>query len=55
MSTDACQNVESAEENEVLRAWKLHMEQVKKSTGKPECRIVVAGVMANFRRFLFTR
>lgn len=29
MSTDACQNVESAEENEVLRAWKLHMEQVK--------------------------
>ncbi len=45
MSTDACQNVESAEENEVLRAWKLHMEQVKNSNRKPECRIVVAGVM----------
>ena len=29
MSKDACQNVESAEENKVLRAWKLHMEQVK--------------------------
>lgn len=29
MSIDACQNVEAAEENEVLRIWKSHLEQVK--------------------------